>query len=43
MIILGLVSDSTFVVADWETLEYSVFMVPIGKTQRVVRSLFGSE
>jgi hypothetical protein len=41
MIILGLVGESTFVVANWETLEYSLFMLPIGKTQRIVRSLFG--
>jgi hypothetical protein len=41
MVILGLVTDSLFVVADWETLEYRLFTLPIGKTQRIVRSLFG--
>jgi hypothetical protein len=42
MIVQGVVGESKFVVADWETLDYCLFRLPIGKTQNVIRSIFGA-
>jgi hypothetical protein len=39
MIIHAVVDERVFVVADWETLEYQTFKVPIGKTIRAKYSL----